>query len=115
MFCLCSEEELKRLHKALGTDNEYGQVEYKYGDDKKKQEIKKEKEKEDTAIDEQDEPFDPPPNLDIPPNMVIVSNLLELYCARARASVCVCVCYFYKKGVPEAFYSVSEAAKFGYK
>lgn len=62
---LYQEEELKRLHQALGSDKEYGQVEYKYGDDNVHEEtIEKE------AVDEHDEPFIPPPNLDIPPNMV---------------------------------------------
>lgn len=63
---LYQEEELKRLHQALGSDKEYGQVEYKYGDDNVQEETK---EKE-TAVDEHDEPFIPPPNLDIPPNMI---------------------------------------------
>lgn len=67
--CFLLEEEIKRLHRALdSTDNDYGQVGYNYDDENKNnQETAKEVPEEDLQA------FVPPPELDIPQDMSLVS------------------------------------------
>lgn len=68
------EEELKRLQYAINEKgNSYGQVEYKYNKDVKTLEEHSEKNLEKTDIGLDDEPFVPPPQLDLPVSMVLVS------------------------------------------
>nr|CAD7410507.1 unnamed protein product [Timema cristinae] len=66
---LYQEEELKRLHKALGK-NSYGQVAFSYDETPESQEEKKDDNSVDSS-DELDEPFTAPPELDIPINMAL--------------------------------------------
>nr|CAD7258464.1 unnamed protein product [Timema shepardi] len=66
---LYQEEELKRLHKALGK-NSYGQVAFSYDETPESQEEKKDDNSADSS-DELDEPFTAPPELDIPINMAL--------------------------------------------
>ncbi|CAG2059523.1 unnamed protein product [Timema podura] len=66
---LYQEEELKRLHKALGK-NSYGQVAFSYDEPPESQEEKKDDDSVDSS-DELDEPFTAPPELDIPINMAV--------------------------------------------
>lgn len=61
---------MKRLHQALGSDKEYGQVAYQYED---KQSENVSNLMDEVTSDDQQEPFTPPAQLDIPPNMTIVS------------------------------------------
>ncbi|KAE8743534.1 hypothetical protein FOCC_FOCC010859 [Frankliniella occidentalis] len=69
---LYQEEELKRLHKALDPQNSYGQVAYSY-DEETEQNVSTDADSKDPceATDEEDEPFIPPPELDVPVGMVL--------------------------------------------
>ncbi|KAK3927052.1 Protein suppressor of white apricot [Frankliniella fusca] len=69
---LYQEEELKRLHKALDPQNSYGQVAYSYDEDNEQNISTEAGSKEPSeAADEEDEPFIPPPELDVPVGMVL--------------------------------------------
>nr|CAD7416286.1 unnamed protein product [Timema poppensis] len=70
---LYQEEELKRLHKALGK-NSYGQVAFSYDETPESQEEKKDDNSVDSS-DELDEPFTAPPELDIPINMALPETI----------------------------------------
>ncbi|XP_034237779.1 splicing factor, suppressor of white-apricot homolog isoform X2 [Thrips palmi] len=67
------EEELKRLHKALDPQNSYGQVPFSYDNETEQDEsaAPSNKEPNDEAAEEEDEPFIPPQELDIPVGMVL--------------------------------------------
>lgn len=69
------EEELKRLHKALDPQNSYGQVPFSYENEAEQDEsaAPTNKEPNEEAAEEDDEPFIPPQELDIPVGMVLVS------------------------------------------
>ncbi|XP_046386073.1 splicing factor, suppressor of white-apricot homolog isoform X3 [Ischnura elegans] len=70
---LYQEEELKRLQQALSAENTYGQVAYQY--DESGQPVGEHKAEGSAgpggAVTEEDEPFVPPQELDIPLNMVL--------------------------------------------
>lgn len=72
-----SEEELKRLHKALDPQNSYGQVPFSYDNEAEQDESTSSSNKEpnEDAAEEEDEPFIPPQELDIPVGMVLVRAL----------------------------------------
>ncbi|RZF37216.1 hypothetical protein LSTR_LSTR017151, partial [Laodelphax striatellus] len=77
---LYQEEELKRLHQALGSDKAYGQVSYKYDDEDGDKEGDKngEEDKSDETNnqkEELDEPFKPPVELDLPQGMIIPESV----------------------------------------
>lgn len=67
-----TEEELKRLQRALNSDKSYSEVGFNYDEDNKSAQESGGKDDED---DEKD-PFIPPYQLDIPVGMKIVSRLL---------------------------------------
>ncbi|RZF48483.1 hypothetical protein LSTR_LSTR007761 [Laodelphax striatellus] len=77
---LYQEEELKRLHQALGSDKAYGQVSYKYDDEDGDKDGDKngEEDRSDEANnqkEELDEPFKAPVELDLPQGMVIPESV----------------------------------------
>lgn len=79
---MCAEEELKRLHKALGSKS-YGEVAFNYDDDSGPGKIEEKAGGEPTEeeVEGGDEPFMAPPELDIPINMTLVSTVVHrLYC-----------------------------------
>ncbi|XP_075232655.1 uncharacterized protein LOC142331003 [Lycorma delicatula] len=65
---LYQEEELKRLHQALGSDKTYGQVSYSYEEENGESEKPVQ---ESNQTDDSDEPFIAPPELDVPEDMVL--------------------------------------------
>jgi hypothetical protein len=76
---LYAEEELKRLHKALGSKS-YGEVAFNYDDDPGSEQLieKGEGEPEEEEVDGGDEPFIVPPELDIPINMALVWTTFDV-------------------------------------
>jgi len=73
LFNLSAEEELKRLHQALGS-NSYGEVAFNYDEDPDSEKLEQKGEGEPTGeeVEGGDEPFIAPPELDVPINMALV-------------------------------------------
>lgn len=73
LFNLSVEEELKRLHQALGS-NSYGEVAFNYDEDPDSGKLEQKGEGEPTGeeVEGGDEPFIAPPELDVPINMALV-------------------------------------------
>ncbi len=69
-FSSFSEEELKRLQKALNSEKSYSEVAFNYDEESKSSQDGNEKE---TNEEEDDEAFIPPYQLDVPVGMKIVS------------------------------------------
>lgn len=65
---LYQEEELKRLHQALGSDKTYGQVSYSYEEENGETDKSVQ---ESNQTEDADEPFVPPTELDLPQDMVV--------------------------------------------
>ncbi|XP_012266372.2 splicing factor, suppressor of white-apricot homolog isoform X2 [Athalia rosae] len=69
------EEEMKRLHQALGSENPYGQVAYNYNEDSNSQtaggEDTQSPKPSEGSQEEEDRAFVPPPELEIPEGMVL--------------------------------------------
>ncbi|XP_043289502.1 splicing factor, suppressor of white-apricot homolog isoform X3 [Venturia canescens] len=69
------EEEIKRLHQALGSENTYGQVSYNYNDDQDSQKALSEETQSpkpsDGSQDDEDQAFVVPPELEIPEDMTL--------------------------------------------
>ena len=68
------EEELKRLQQALNNEKSYAEVGFTYENDGKSV---TESLSKDTSVDEDEEMFIPPYQLDVPIGMKIVRNLIE--------------------------------------
>lgn len=74
LFNLSVEEELKRLHQALGS-NSYGEVAFNYDEDPDSGKLEQKGEgepAEEEEVEGGDEPFIAPPELDVPINMALV-------------------------------------------
>jgi hypothetical protein len=86
----CSvEEELKRLHKALGSKS-YGEVAFNYDEDpgSGKLEEKEQGEPTEEELEGGDELFIAPPELDIPINMALVCILFDIQQCLPNLFVC---------------------------
>lgn len=69
---ICIEEEIKRLHQALDSENSYSQVGFNYDEEKKfGEDSQSPKPSEDSQED--DEPFVAQPELEVPETMTVVS------------------------------------------
>ncbi|XP_033211076.1 splicing factor, suppressor of white-apricot homolog isoform X3 [Belonocnema kinseyi] len=69
---LYHEEEMKRLHQALDSENSYGQVGYSYNDDESRKGINEDSQSPKPSEGSQDdEAFIGPPELEIPPEMAV--------------------------------------------
>lgn len=68
---------MKRLHQALDSENPYGQVAYNYNEDENSQtgrgDDTQSPKPSDGSQEEEDQPFVPPPELEIPEGMVLVN------------------------------------------
>lgn len=76
-----AEEEIKRLHQALDSESSYNQVGYNYNEDENNQKASGDdsqspKQSEDSQ--EEDQAFVPPPELEIPEGMILVTILFYL-------------------------------------
>lgn len=67
---MLAEEEIKRLHQALGSDGTYNQVGFNYDEEKKTGEDSQSPKQ---SEEDEDEPFVPDPEFEIPENIVTVS------------------------------------------
>lgn len=78
-----AEEEIKRLHQALDSESSYNQVGYNYEDENghkaSGEDSQSPKQSEDSQ--EEDQAFVPPPELEIPEDMVLVRFLRRFYFA----------------------------------
>ena len=70
---MLSDEEIKRLHQALGSESGYSQVGFNYDDEKKGEDSQSPKPSEGST--EEDEAFMRDPVLEIPEDMIVVSCL----------------------------------------
>lgn len=73
-----TEEEIKRLHQALGSESSYNQVGYNYSEDESNQKGSDEDSqspKQSEGSQEEDQAFVPPPELEIPEGMILVRYL----------------------------------------
>lgn len=78
-FYLISEEEIKRLHQALGSENTYGQVAYNYDEQDGQTAVGEDSQSpkpSEGSQEDEDQAFSLPPELEVPQDMVLVSIYL---------------------------------------
>lgn len=77
LFHFVSEEEMKRLHQALDSENSYTQVGYNYNEDENNSKLACEDSqspKQSEGSQEEDQAFVPPADLEIPEGMTVVRD-----------------------------------------
>lgn len=91
LFNLSAEEELKRLHQALGS-NSYGEVAFNYDEDPDSGNLEQKGEGEPTGeeVEGGDEPFIAPPELDVPINMALVWIPFDKQKGYSNLFLCLC-------------------------